>query len=185
MNDVFLKQVLSNKNNAIILERISELGLKDAWLVAGCLFQTVWNVTQSLPSHANIKDYDIFYFDPYDLSESTEQDRQKIVENIFCDLGVSIEAKNQARVHLWYKEYFGYDYPELKSSKDGVDRFLILETCVGVASTAQGFEVYSPNGVDGIYAGTLTPNPLTNHKKLFLEKANSYKSRWPWLRINV
>src|SRR6187402_2017178 len=35
---------LYNRNNAVILERMPKLGLRDWWLASGCLFQTVWNL---------------------------------------------------------------------------------------------------------------------------------------------
>ena len=41
--EAFLTLALKNACNTAILERLPALGLPDAWLVAGCLFQTVWN----------------------------------------------------------------------------------------------------------------------------------------------
>lgn len=94
-----------------------------------------------------------------------------------------IEVKNQARVHLWYEEFFGFPYPPLRSTTDGIDRFLIPSTCVGVRATPAGHELYAPNGVEILYAGRLTPNPLTPHLDLFREKARSYQGRWEWLEV--
>lgn len=184
MNKLLVEQILSNKYNAAILDRLHRLKLNDAWLVAGCLFQTAWNAIQKSPPESKIKDYDIFYFDPVDLSQSGEGVHQEKADELFEDLGVNIEVKNQARVHLWYRDYFGFDYPKLESVKDGIDKFLILETCIGIKSKVDGLCLYAPHGIEGIYAGTLTPNPLTNHRTLFEQKANSYKMRWPWLQVN-
>jgi hypothetical protein len=47
------------------------------------------------------------------------------------DLGATIEASNQARVHLWYASYW-HPYEPLCSSCDGIDRFLVPAACVGV-----------------------------------------------------
>ena len=65
MNEArFIELALTNGVNREILERLPELGLEDAWLVSGSLFQTVWNgLTGRAPGYG-IKDYDIFYFDP-------------------------------------------------------------------------------------------------------------------------
>ena len=46
-----------------------------------------------------------------------------------------------------------------------------------------GYELYVPDGLPMLYAGVLTPNPLTRHIPLFREKAASYKSRWDWLQV--
>ena len=59
-----VEAVLRNPMNRAILERLPALGLADAWLVSGAVFQTVWNVITGRPPEYGIKDYDIFYFDP-------------------------------------------------------------------------------------------------------------------------
>ncbi len=178
----FIAQALRNPHNVAILQRLPELALPDAWLVAGCLFQTFWNVRGGLAPTANIKDYDLFYFDPYDKSEAAEHEVQQRVRVLFADLPIVIEAKNQARVHLWYEDWFGHRYAALKSSRDGIDRFLVTCTCVGLAPTDSGPELYAPHGLEDLEAGLLRPNPKCDHRELFDEKVASYRSRWPWLR---
>ena len=179
----FVAQVLRNPANAAILARWSLLDLPDGWLVAGCLFQTVWNLRGGRPVQEGIRDYDVFYFDRDDLSEAGEQAVQARVDAALADLGVTVEAKNQARVHLWYQDFFGHPYPALRDARDGIDRFLVRETCVGVRPAPRGWDVHAPGGVDAIAAGTLSPNPLTPHAALFDAKAASYRARWPWLRV--
>ena len=175
----FIADVLSNPNNACIMERWDELCLPDGWLVAGCLFQTVWNRISGQPSTNGIKDYDIFYFDPDDLSEEAEKKAQRKAESLFGDLPITLEVCNQARVHLWYQTHFGHPCPRLRSSKEGIDRFLIPATCVGINAS----DVYAPNGYELLYEGRLTMNPLTPHRPLYERKVMSYRSRWPWLTM--
>ncbi len=50
----FVSETLQNPHNAALLERLPFLGLPDAWLVAGCLFQTVWNLRSGLAPTAHI-----------------------------------------------------------------------------------------------------------------------------------
>jgi uncharacterized protein len=179
MTNRFFDDLLSNPINRIILERWDALALPACWLVAGCLFQTVWNKQSGQPPQANIKDYDLFYFDASDLSETGEKKVQAHVEYVLADLNVTVEASNQARVHLWYESYFGCPCSALKNSCDGIDRFLIPATCVGV----QPHALYAPNGLDLLYQGILTMNPLTPHRELFERKSVSYRQRWPWLQV--
>jgi len=63
----------TGKNMAItaILSRWRRLSLPQPWLVAGCLFQTVWNIQSDRAPGAGIKDYDFFYFDSGDLRRDT------------------------------------------------------------------------------------------------------------------
>lgn len=179
----FIADILSNRNNKAILDAWDALALADGWLVAGCLFQTVWNVLSGRAPEADIKDYDIFYFDGSDLDQQAEQRMQARVGCVFGDLGVTVEVMNQARVHLWYEEHFGYPCPALQSVREGIDRFLVPATSVAIRPAAAGWEVYAPNGLAALYAGILAPNPLTDHRPLFRAKAQSYRRRWPWLQI--
>lgn len=182
----FVADVRANRCNRAILDRWEALGLPDGWLVAGCLFQTVWNLHDGAAPEAHIRDYDLFYFDGSDLSEPAEQRVQARVDAVLGDLGIVAEAKNQARVHLWYEEHFGHPYPRLTSSRDGIDRFLVPATCVGLRRDGDGQpQLYAPHGLPLLYAGKLTPNPLTDHRDLFLAKARSYQARWPWLTIQA
>jgi hypothetical protein len=176
----FRGDILANRNNRAILDRWSDLALPDGWLVAGGLFQTVWNLQAGRPPESDIKDYDLFYFDVADLSEAGERAVQARADAVLGDLGVAIEVANQARVHLWYEAYFGQPYSALASSRDGIERFLVPATCVGVQP---GGETYAPYGLDALYRGELAMNPLVPHRELFEVKAASYRARWPALTI--
>jgi uncharacterized protein len=177
MTNNFISDVLTNSSNRAILSAWQRIELPNAWLVAGCLFQTIWNIKSSQPPDQNIKDYDIFYFDADDLSAESEQQAQGHIASLFSDLDITIEVANQARVHLWYPEFFGHPYSPLTSAVDGIRHFLVKETCVGVRPG----ELNAPYGLAGMYAGTLTANPLVPHANLFARKVASYRQRWPWL----
>lgn len=182
----FIRDALENEFNRVILERLPSLQLPDAWLVAGCLFQTVWNLHCGRAPVAGIKDYDLFYFDGNDLSPESEAAVGERVAACYHDLGVTVEAKNQARVHTWYADWFGYPYPALADSRAGIDRFLVPCTCVGLQNTRCNGPtptLYAPNGLQDLYLGILRPNPLCDHRPLFRQKAQSYRQRWDWLQV--
>lgn len=180
----FLSDIALNRNNTQILQRMHELGLPQTALVAGCLFQTMWNVkSHHAPEHA-INDYDIFYFDDSDLSEASEIKAQREAERLFKDMLITVEAKNQARVHTWYEDYFGFPYAPLKSTVDGISKFLVECTCVGISVNEEGAqELHAPYGLKDLYAGILRANLNMNHRALFNAKAASYQQRWPWLEV--
>jgi len=54
------------------------------------------------------------------------------VQQACAHLGVNVEVRNQARVHLWYQGKFGGAYSPLLKVTDGIDRYLIRSTCLGV-----------------------------------------------------
>ncbi|KPX10994.1 Uncharacterized protein ALO75_00464 [Pseudomonas syringae pv. coryli] len=178
--DRLVRIAMANPLNAEIISRLPSLGLNQCMLTAGCLFQAVWNHQSHLPSAWGVKDYDVFYFDN-DLSWEAESEVIDSVQRLFQDIDVNIEIKNQARVHLWYSQRFGGDYPHLQSAKDGIDRYLIAGTCIGL--DVETGEIYAPNGLADTEQGLLRINPKNPKPDLFYQKAKSYQARWPWLMI--
>jgi uncharacterized protein len=181
--DEFIRLALRNPANRAILDRLPSLGAADCWLVAGCLYQAVWNVRSGRPPEENVKDYDVFYCDPADLSYQAEDQVIRRAAALFADLGVTVEVKNQARVHLWYRQRFGHERTPIRSSFDGIGSFLVTGTCVGLRPRPDGagYEVAAPYGLDDMFAGINRPNPGYGTRALFEAKAASYAARWPWL----
>ena len=192
----FVTAALSNPHNAELIRRLPSLGLPDCWLVAGSLFQAVWNGTAGRPPDAGVMDYDIFYFDAADLSYDAEDRAIIRAHTAFADLGITFDLKNEARVHLWYERRFGQAYPRLRSARDGIDRFLVAGTCIGLAPVGDNgnsgltrtsemtAELYAPFGLADAFNGILRPNPLSNDgQSAFERKAKSYQSRWAHLTI--
>lgn len=177
----FYEAALTNTWNGQLLDRLAALGLPECHLTAGCLFQTIWNGRSGLAPSWGIRDCDVFYFDDQDLSWEAEDLVIWRVAQATADLPIEIEVRNQARVHLWYGERFGGAYPQLRSARAGIDRYLISCTCVGIE--AQGRELYAPYGLDELYAGLLKMNPLNPKVEQFQAKAQSYQQRWPWLKV--
>jgi len=182
-NDEFIALALRNPVNAAIADELFHLALPDAWIVAGCLVQTVWNVTTGRAVDYGINDYDIFYFDP-DTSWQAEDTVLRQLQRRLVQLGVTIEARNQARVHLWYPEKHGLPYPALRSSTEGIDRFLTKNTQVGIRRTDKGHDVYAPNGFDDISGLIVRPNLGPNFSAAnYAAKAARWNSLWPELTV--
>jgi hypothetical protein len=177
----FIAQALSNPVNAELLQRLDSLRLPQCHLTAGCLFQAVWNRQTGRAPDWGVKDYDVFYFDDADLSWEAEDRVIRAVQALTADLRVTVEVKNQARVHLWYRSRFQADYPRLTRATDGIDRYLIACTCVGIDTRSRA--LYAPNGLDELQGGILRMNPRFAQPAMFRDKARSYQARWPWLSI--
>jgi hypothetical protein len=179
----FLEAIRRNPFNRIVLDRLPALALADCWLVSGSLFQTVWNKQTGKRPDVGIKDYDIFYFDPQ-TSYDAEDDAIRRAGELFADLGIAVEVRNQARVHLWYTEKFGTPYPPLLRATEGIDRFLMHNAQVGIRANADGAEVYAPHGFDDIFNMIVRPNRTPNfHPDRYMEKALRWKENWPGITI--
>lgn len=174
---------LQNPINLTLLERLAHSGLPDAWLAAGCVYQAVWNQRIGLPADRAIKDYDVFYFDPTDRSYEAEDVVIQRFAAMTSDLaGVDIEVRNQARTHLWYPQRFGTPYAPSQSARDGIGRFLVTCTCVGLQQSHDGRIIaHAPYGLRDLFAGQLCPNPRQVHPERYAEKVASYRQRWPFL----
>jgi uncharacterized protein len=182
-NDEFLALALRNPVNQTIADELFRLALPDAWIVSGCLVQTAWNVLTKRAVDYGIADYDIFYFDP-DTSWQAEDAVIRQLQGRLANLGVRIEVRNQARVHLWYPQKHGLPYPALHSSTQGIDRFLTRNTKVGIRRTQVGHDVYAPNGFDDIAELIVRPNPGPNFSAANYEaKAARWKMLWPELTV--
>ena len=181
--DQFIAAALQNPINDAIIHALDALALPDAWLVSGCLVQTVWNeITGRAPGYG-ISDYDVFYFDR-DTSWDAEDAVIRRLETQLAHLGAKIETRNQARVHLWYPQKHGLPYPPLRSSCEGIDRFLTANTMVGVRAHGSGYEVYAPNGFDDIAGMIVRSNPGPNFSAAnYAEKAARWKRLWPEVTV--
>ena len=179
----FLAAALKNPINEAIARELPALALPDAWLVSGCLVQSVWNVLTGRAAGYGISDYDVFYFDP-DTSWEAEDAVIRRVEARLTSLGAKIETRNQARVHLWYGAKHGLPYPPLKCSTEGIDRFLTANTMVGIRRAGSGYEVYAPNGFDDIAHLIARPNPGPNFSAAnYAAKVARWKAMWPEVTV--
>ena len=179
----FLAAALRNPVNAAITDELFRLALPDAWIVSGCLVQTVCNGLTHRALDYGINDYDVFYFDP-DTSWAAEDAVIRQLQDRFANLGVTVEARNQARVHLWYPEKHGLPYPPLRCSTEGIDRFLTRNTKVGIRRTQDGYDVYAPDGFDDIAGMVALPNPAPNFSAAnYAAKAARWKTLWPEITV--
>ena len=179
----FLDAALQNPVNRRLADELLRLKLPDAWIVSGCLVQTVWNVRTGRAVDYGIADYDVFYFDP-DSSWEAEDAVIRELQARLGHLGVKVETRNQARVHLWYPEKHGLPYPALRCSTEGIDRFLTRNTQVGIRRSAHGYDVYAPNGFDDIANMIVRPNPGANFSAAnYAAKATRWKALWPELTV--
>ena len=166
-----------------ILERAPQLGMRDWYLGAGCITQTVWNELHGFPPDSHIKDYDLVYFDGSDLSSKAENSFEERAASLFGDLGVKVDVKNEARVHLWYEEHFGYPIEPYKSSEDAISTWPSTATAVGVTVEGEDRRVFAPFGISDLFGLIVRPNKRQITKERYVEKATRWASIWPKLRI--
>jgi hypothetical protein len=160
-----------------------QLQLPDAWIVSGCLTQTIWSIQTGRAIGYGIDDYDVFYFDP-DLSWEAEDRVIGRLRETSARLGVRIEVRNQARVHLWYQQKHGTPYPALRRATDGIDRFLIRCSQVGIQRSRDGDRIYACEGFSDIAEMMVRPNFTPNFSaQAYRVKIARWISLWPELTV--
>jgi uncharacterized protein len=181
--DEFRNLVLRNPVNDALLDELVRLQLPDAWIVSGCLTQTIWNIQTARAIGYGIDDYDVFYFDP-DLSWEAEDRVIGRLHETSARRGIRIEVRNQARVHLWYQQKHGTPYPALDRATDGIDRFLIRCSQVGIQRRRDGDRIYAREGFDDIADMMVRPNFTPNFSAdAYRVKTARWMSLWPELTV--
>jgi hypothetical protein len=164
------------------------------YLGAGCIAQTVWNSFHGFELTRNIQDYDLAYFDSTDLSVETEERTIRKAQSALNDLGVTIDVKNEARVHLWYKKHFGNAIRPYQSIEDAIASWPTTATSIGVRYEEDGsLLVYAPFGLDDLLSIIVRPNrkqaeyfltedELTG-REVYNQKAQKWVKAWPKLVV--
>lgn len=167
-----------------ILRTIRDLGLPDAWMVSGGLYQTAWNVFTGRPLLHGIKDFDIIYFDGTDLSYEAEDAVIKRVNTALPELAALIETKNQARVHLWYEQRFGRSYRPLDCAIDSLTTYAARTHAVAARLGENGrLVLQAPFGLANLFAMRIVPNYVQPNEQTYAEKADRMKALWPELTV--
>ena len=144
--DQFLTAALHNPANEIIAEELFRLALPDAWLVSGCLVQTVWNVLTGRAVDYGINDYDVFYFDP-DTSWEAEDKVIRTLADAASQAAASRSRRATRRAFIsGTRKSMACPIRSCVVRREGIDRFLTRNTQIGIRRTRDGYEVYAPNG---------------------------------------
>lgn len=180
-----LREVL-HQNSALIdvLARATAMDLPGWYLVAGCIYQTVWNIVTGRPAQEGILDYDLAYFDDSDLSWEAEDQVIQAGSTVFAGLPVPVQIRNQARVHLWYEQKFAVPCPPHTSTEAAIDTYEATTACLGVRTESSGrWRIYAPHGLSDVYNLIVRPNPVLAPSHVYQAKTSRWRQQWPELTI--
>ena len=167
-----------------LMRAIRPLRLPQWRLVAGCLYQTVWNTLTGRPRGTGIKDYDLIYFDPTELSFEAEDAVIRRVAAATAGCVGPVEMRNQARVHLWFAERFGADYPQLASADESLRYYASVVHAVGVRlDDDDRLDIVAPFGLDDVFAMLIRPNYALANAASHTAKAERARTIWPEVTV--
>jgi len=163
-----------------LLSCIRRVHLPQWRLVAGCLYQTVWNVLTRRDRGTGIKDYDLIYFDDSDLSWAAEDAVIGRVAAATRGCVGPVAVRNQARVHLWFEARFGTVYPRLSSEDEAIRRYASIVHAIGVRlEDDDRLDVVAPFGLDDLFSMMIRPNHALENEVWHTRKARRAQAIWP------
>ena len=128
-----------------LLGIVAALELPDCWIGAGSVRDLVWDIRFGGG------------FDPADLSAEHEHEIERRLHE--REPSVDWDAKNQARVHLWYEAKFGGVANPLTSTIDGISTWPEVATAIAVRLLPNGaIEIAAPYGLDDLLDGVWRRN---------------------------
>jgi hypothetical protein len=139
--------------------------------------------------HGNIaplsRDIDYAYFDPRDQSAASERSIERALQRRAP--GLPFEARNQARVHLWYEAHFGNPIEPYESIEHAISMWPETATAVALRLLAdETIQIIAPFGLRDLFECVLRRNPAQVTRAIFrarLRRHPEFPGRWPRLRI--
>ena len=127
---------------------------------------------------------DVAYFDAADTGRERdllEEERlRRVLPNIPWDV------KNQAGIHQWFEERFGYPVSPLCSTREAVASWPETASAVALSLTrSDEIEVYAPLGLEDLFDMVVRRNPARVTPELYVKRIaeKRYAERWPKARI--
>lgn len=165
-----------------VFDALDQIGLKNYYIGAGAVVQSVWNVLAGFPIDYGISDIDVVYFDDQHLEDGHEQELKRKLEKFLPEFPLWLDLKNQARVHLWYKEKFGYEIHPYASLEDAIDTWPTTATSLGLRrENEHQWILYAPFGIEDIFCMRIQANPRQITEAIYMKKVNKWSEKWPRL----
>lgn len=169
-----------------MLEYIAELQLPNFYIAAGCVFQTVWNYQDGRDLNYEVKDLDVIYYHPGDLSIDTDMKYYEMIQEYARSHSIpyGVDVSNEARMHLWKEKKEGEKVLPYQNSEDAIGRWIATVHAIGITLEDGNIKVYAPYGLSDIFSRTIRPIKHSgNSKELYNKKVMGWKNRFSKLTV--
>ncbi len=155
------------------------------WLVGGGVIRNlVWDHLHGFAEPTVIRDVDVAFFDPADLTRERDEQVEAALDRL--DPDVPWQAKNQAAVHQWYERRFGFCVDPLTSSSDAIGTWPETATSVAVRLLDDdNLMIVAPCGLDDLFQMVLRRNPRRITRELFEQRLLEKRilDLWPSVQV--
>ncbi|MFI8685812.1 nucleotidyltransferase family protein [Rossellomorea sp. NPDC077527] len=168
-----------------LLKILRDINLPFEYYVgAGCIANTVWNEISCYPFEYGISDVDIVYYDSGNKTLESEKEIKENLLNLLGDFPFKLDVKNQARVHLWYKEKFGFSIEPYHSLNSAIDTWPTTATALGLRQEKDDtLKIYAPYQLEDLFSMVVRPNKRMITREIYENKANKWQEKWPKLLV--
>jgi uncharacterized protein len=174
----------SNDWFSSVLRLVRKRELPD-WVVgAGVIRNLVWDHLHGYKTATPVRDVDVAFFDRADPSRERDAEVQRELSELMPS--VPWEVTNQAGVHLWYEQKFGYPIEPIRSIEDAVARWPETATSTAVRLHADDtMQVVAPVGLDDLLGMVVRRNPRQVTRAYFAQRLREKRiaQRWPKVMI--
>jgi len=183
-DEAFIKQVLrSTPELWEVLTLIRRLTLKQGYLAAGSIRNSIWQVLSHQPVSLT-SDIDVVFFD----SSRPASD----------DLGLTQQLTTWAPQYQWqvknevYMAHYNFsDVPEFTSVADAIGHFVETPTCIGARLTDEDqISLLAPHGLSDLMTLSCRPIPFyrqdERHLAVYRQRMQQkhWQQQWPDLSIS-
>ena len=172
------------RDEPVLMEVLAGIAdLPEGLLVAGALYNLAWNRLTGRQPMGGVADIDVVYFDPSDLSYEAEDVVIRRLGARFTHLPLPVQARNQARVHLWFEPKFGAPFTPLGSAEEMLGRYASKTHSVGARLVDREIELVAPFGLDDIFSFRVVPNYALANRPSHEKKGARAKAVWPEVTV--
>jgi uncharacterized protein len=155
------------------------------WLIgAGAIRNAVWDHLHGFSEPTPLADIDLVFFDSNDTSVDRERQVEKALRSQLG--GVPWEARNQAAVHLWFPQKFGYEVEPFGSTAEAIASWPETATSVAVRlNEDDDLTVVAPCGLGDLLGMVHRRNPARVTVEEYERRLATKRIAERWPRVTI
>lgn len=157
------------------------------FIAGSTIFKIIFNKRFHMPEIYGIEDIDIIYFDKKETSYEREDEIIKTVKgNVTNDIANILDIKNQARIHLWFKQKYGKEIEPYHDIEDVFGRMStsLQKSALEISKNDTILRIYDDHFISDVKSMVIRRNNKSQYNESgFLEKAKKWMDLYPDLKI--
>lgn len=181
MNKQKLKHLIQQVPELIETAKVCrEVGLPNFYIAGGAITQIIWNSIESESFLAQVKDFDVVYFDS--SNHATENEFKDRISSRLTHF-VDVDVKNQATIHERYAKKFGCSIQAYERVEQGIESWLSAFAIGFTLDSLGNIQLFTPYGLDDAFNMLIKPNKKAMTESNYNKMTDGYKARWQKIQV--